>query len=47
MLQRWLGSVLLYCEKQFNRVRGHEIERVTANIENEFAVQTEKLGLAA
>jgi putative transposase len=48
MLQRWLGSVLLYCEKQFNRVRGHqEIERVIANIENEFAVQTENLGLAA
>jgi len=24
MLQRWLGSVLLYCEKQFNRVRGYQ-----------------------
>ena len=48
MLQRWLGSVLLYCEKQFNRVRGYqEIELVIANIDNELAGQTEKLGLAA
>jgi transposase-like protein len=48
MLQRWLGSVLLYCEKQFNRVRGYqEIELVIANIDNELADQTEKLGLAA
>jgi transposase-like protein len=48
MLQRWLGSVLLYCEKQFNRVRGHlEIELVIANIDNELAGQTEKIGLAA
>jgi putative transposase len=48
MLQRWLGSVLLYCEKQFNRVRGHqEIDRVIANIDKELADQTEKLGMAA
>ncbi|TAK74564.1 MAG: IS256 family transposase [Gammaproteobacteria bacterium] len=48
MLQRWLGSVLLYCEKQFNRVRGYqEIELVIVNIDNELAGQHEKLGLAA
>jgi putative transposase len=48
MLQRWLGSVLLYCEKQFNRVRGYqEIDRVIINIDNEFADQNEKIGLAA
>ena len=48
MLQRWLGSVLLYCEKQFNRVRGYqEIELVIANIDNEHAGQAEKPGLAA
>jgi transposase-like protein len=48
MLQRWLGSVLLYCEKQFNRVRGYqEIERVITNIDNELADQAEKNKLAA
>lgn len=48
MLQRWLGSVLLYCEGQFNRVRGYqEIDRVITNIDNELADQHEKLGLAA
>jgi putative transposase len=31
MLQRWLGSVLLYCEQQFNKVHGHkEIDEVMA-----------------
>jgi transposase-like protein len=48
MLQRWLGSVLLYCEKQFNRVRGYqEIDCVIANIDKEFSAQTEKLGMVA
>src|SRR5437016_6225268 len=33
MLQRWLGSVLLYCEKQFHKVRGcAEISQVIATI---------------
>lgn len=42
MLQRWLGSVLLYCEKQFHKVAGYqEIERVIANIDLEFADQNE------
>ncbi len=42
MLQRWLGSVLLYCEKQFHRVAGYkEIEQVIANIDLEFADQIE------
>jgi putative transposase len=42
MLQRWLGSVLLYCEQQFNRVRGHqEIDRVIANIAIEQTGQQE------
>jgi putative transposase len=36
MLQRWLGAVLLYCEQQFNRVRGHqEIAQVVVTIELE------------
>jgi hypothetical protein len=48
MLQRWLGSVLLYCEKSFNRVRGYqEIDRVITNIDNGFADQNKKMGLAA
>lgn len=48
MLQRWLGSVLLYCEKQFNRVRGYqEIDRVIVNIDSEFATQTKQVGVAA
>lgn len=34
MLQRWLGSVLLYCEGQFKKVEGYkEIARAVANIE--------------
>ena len=38
MLQRWLASALLYCEKQFNKVGGYkEIEQVIANIDLEFA----------
>lgn len=36
MLQRWLGTVLLYCEQQFNRVKGFaEIAPVIATIEVE------------
>ncbi len=36
MLQRWLGAVLLYCEKQFQRVKGFvEIAQVMATIEAE------------
>jgi hypothetical protein len=38
MLQRWLGTVLLYCEQQFNRVKGFaEIAQVLATIEVEQA----------
>jgi len=34
MLQRWLGSVLLYCEGQFKKVEGYkEIAQAMANIE--------------
>lgn len=48
MLQRWLGTVLLYAEGQFNRVRGYqEIGNVVINIDNETAAQAEKMGLAA
>ncbi|MEX2492634.1 MAG: transposase [Nitrospirales bacterium] len=40
MLQRWLGTVLLYCEKQFRRVKGHaEITQVMATIEMAHAEQ--------
>lgn len=40
MLQRWLGSVLLYCEQQFHKVRGYqEIDQVIANIDFEFAAE--------
>lgn len=38
MLQRWLGTVLLYCEQQFNRVKGFaRIPQVMAAIEAEQA----------
>jgi transposase-like protein len=40
MLQRWLGTVLLYCEKQFRRVKGVAgIAQVLATIEAEQAEQ--------
>ncbi len=40
MLQRWLGTVLLYCEKQFKRVKGFAgIAQVMATIEAEQAEQ--------
>jgi transposase-like protein len=36
MAQRWLASVLLYAERSFNRIKGHEaIKAVLANIEAE------------
>jgi len=38
MLQRWLGTVLLYCEQQCNRVKGFAgIAPVRATIEAEQA----------
>ena len=38
MLQRWLGTVLLYCEQQFKRVKGYAgIAQVMATIEAEHA----------
>jgi transposase-like protein len=38
MLQRWLGTVLLYCEQQFKRVKGFAgIAQVIATIEAEHA----------
>lgn len=47
MLQRWLGTVLLYCEQQFRRARGHQaIKGVISNIDK-LSDQTEKLGLVA
>ena len=47
MLQRWLGTVLLYCEQQFKRVKGFAgIAQVLATIEAEHVeqqlVQTKK-----
>ncbi len=39
MAQRWLGSVLLHCEKKFNRVRGHDyIAGVIKNIKKQQGV---------
>jgi len=38
MLQRWLGTVLRYCEQQFNRVKGFaDIAQILATIEAEQA----------
>ena len=38
MLQRWLGTVLLYCEQQFKRVKGFaKIAQVMATIKAEHA----------
>lgn len=38
MLQRWLGTVLLFCEQQFRKVKGYaEIAQVMATIEAEQA----------
>lgn len=34
MLQRWLGAVLIYCEKQFHKINGYQdIEKLIAEIE--------------
>ncbi|MFQ5853969.1 MAG: transposase [Candidatus Binatia bacterium] len=42
MLQRWLASVLLFCEKRFHRVKGHKhIKQVIAAIETEQAQPSE------
>jgi putative transposase len=42
MLQRWLGTVLFYCEQQFRRIKGYQdIERVLAQIEHEQTAQLE------
>ncbi len=48
MLQRWLASVLLYCEKQFHRIIGYnEIEQVMININSECADPIENVQEAA
>lgn len=48
MLQRWLASALLYCEKQFHRLVGYkDIEQVIKNIEIEFADLVENFQKAA
>jgi transposase-like protein len=44
MLHRWLGTVLLYCEKQLTRVKGFAgIAQVVATIEYEQAEQQSAL----
>lgn len=48
MLQRWLASALLYCEKQFHRLVGYkDIEQVIKNIDIEFADLVENFQKAA
>jgi len=44
MMQRWLATVLLYCEKGFNRIKGHAsipdaIRNIDAEEENNAAVR--------
>ncbi|HDZ88684.1 MAG TPA: hypothetical protein ENH38_08725 [Nitrospirae bacterium] len=47
MMQRWLASVLLYCEKRFRRVNGYVlIPEVIRNIKAE-EENVETAGLAA
>lgn len=47
MLQRWLGSVLLYCEEQFRTIKGHqEILAVVSAIEAEQAGNAEAMRVA-
>lgn len=42
MMQRWLGSVLLYCEKGFRRVKGYEsIAQAVENIEADLGEKLE------
>lgn len=48
MLQRWLGSVLLYCEESFRAIKGHDgIMEVVAAIEAEQTGQPEEQRKAA
>lgn len=48
MLQRWLGSVLLYCEESFRTIKGHDgIREVVAAIEAEQTEQSEEKKKAA
>jgi transposase-like protein len=48
MLQRWLGSVLLYCEKSFRTIKGYaEIMEVVTAIEEEQTEQLEEHRMAA
>jgi transposase-like protein len=48
MLQRWLGSVLLYCEESFRTIKGYDgIIEVVAAIEAEQTVQPEEKKKAA
>jgi len=48
MLQRWLGSVLLYCEESFRTIQGHvDIQQVISAIEAEQANQSEEKKKAA
>jgi transposase-like protein len=48
MLQRWLASVLLYCEQRFHKVRGYqEISAVVSNIEDEINKQKIQAQIAA
>ena len=48
MLQRWLASALLYCEKQFHRLVGYkDIDQVIKNIDIEFADSIEIFDKAA
>lgn len=48
MLQRWLASALLYCEKQFNRLTGYkDIDQLIKNIDLEFTDPIEKFEKAA
>ena len=47
MLQRWLGTVLLYCEQQFKRVKGFAgiaqvLETIEAEQMEQQPVQTKK-----
>jgi len=43
MMQRWLASVLLYCEKRFRRIKGYAsisivIRQIEAEEENDLAL---------
>ena len=48
MLQRWLGSVLLYCERSFRTIKGYaDIMEVVTAIEEEQTEQLEEYRMAA